>query len=126
MTLLHIVATFLVTEYLVTAVCLFINWQKLFLEETDLSSDERYLSMLTLCLATILWPLIVPISYIGLISRKSRQLGYASRQNSIAKHRLSRSKRVIAVKKYSERLSECSDKTTERMKSGNEALRNSS
>jgi len=67
--------------------------------------EERYLSILTLCLATILWPLVVPISYTRLISsRSSSHLIRVSRRSLNTKQKLSKSSRVIIVRRYDQSL----------------------
>ena len=61
----------LVVVYLMMASCFFYSWLKLFKKDTNLSSDERLLSQIVLVIATILWPIVVPIAYLELLKQKN-------------------------------------------------------
>ena len=61
----------LVGVYLLMASCFFYSWLKLFKKDTTLSSNERLLSRIVLVIATILWPVVVPIAYLELLKQKN-------------------------------------------------------
>ena len=61
----------LVVVYLLMASCFFYSWLKLFKKDTSLSSNERLLSRIVLLIATILWPVVVPIAYLELLKQKN-------------------------------------------------------
>lgn len=60
----------LVVTYLLTGSCFFYRWLQLFKKDTSLSSNERLLSLVMLVMATILWPVVVPIAYLELLKQK--------------------------------------------------------
>ena len=62
----------LVVVYLLMASCFFYSWLKLFKQDTNLSSDERLLSQIVLVIATILWPVVVPITYLELLKKNDK------------------------------------------------------
>lgn len=57
----------LVFDYLLMASCFFNKWLKLFNQDSTMSSEDRLLSKWILVIATILWPIVVPIAYIELL-----------------------------------------------------------
>ncbi|MEM7717273.1 MAG: hypothetical protein AAF349_27620 [Cyanobacteria bacterium P01_A01_bin.68] len=62
--------------YLIMACCFFIQWLGFFIDDKEMTSTQRYLSLLVLILATILWPLIVPLAYLELLKfhKKHKQV----------------------------------------------------
>jgi hypothetical protein len=56
--------------YLVMARRFFKLWLKFFQLDNSMSPGERRLSWVTLFVATILWPIVVPHSYLTLIEKK--------------------------------------------------------
>jgi len=65
----------LIVFYIIIAAHFFTTWLK-FLEQElrTYSSEDRYLSWVTLIVATILWPVVVPISYLELLKAKNPRL----------------------------------------------------
>ena len=57
----------LVVDYLVMAPFFFRSWIELFDKEPSMSSEDRLLSKVILVVATILWPVVVPIAYLELL-----------------------------------------------------------
>lgn len=60
----------LLVAYLLMASCFFTLWLEFFKRDTRFSSEDRYLSIVILVIATILWPLVVPIAYLELLKEK--------------------------------------------------------
>ena len=62
--------------YLIMACCFFMQWLGFFIDDKEMTSTQRYLSVLILILATILWPLIVPLAYLELLKfhKKHKQV----------------------------------------------------
>lgn len=62
--------------YLIMACCFFMQWLGFFIDDKEMTSTQRYLSMLVLILATVLWPLIVPLAYLELLKfhKKHKQV----------------------------------------------------
>ena len=62
--------------YLIMACCFFMQWLGFFIDDKEMTSTQRYLSVLVLILATILWPLIVPLAYLELLKfhKKHKQV----------------------------------------------------
>ncbi len=56
--------------YCLIATHLFKIWLDLFNQDSDLSSDEKVLSLITLICATVFWPIVLPIAYSKLLSAK--------------------------------------------------------
>jgi len=52
------------------------QWLGFFIDDKEMTSTQRYLSMLVLILATVLWPLIVPLAYLELLKfhKKHKQV----------------------------------------------------
>ncbi|MGB3650328.1 MAG: hypothetical protein WBA41_03840 [Rivularia sp. (in: cyanobacteria)] len=62
--------------YLIMACCFFMHWLDFFIADTEMNLAQRYFSMVILVMATILWPLIVPLSYLELLKfhKKHKQV----------------------------------------------------
>ena len=62
--------------YLIMACCFFVQWLSFFIDDKEMNSVQRYFSMVILILATILWPLIVPLAYLELLKfhKKHKQV----------------------------------------------------
>lgn len=62
--------------YLVMACCFFIQWLGFFIDDKEMNSAQRHFSIVILVLATILWPLIVPLAYLELLKfhKKHKQV----------------------------------------------------
>jgi hypothetical protein len=62
----------LMTCYCLMMPILFANWYGLHAKDADMSRTERRLSMLVLTIATLLWPVVLPLTYIELLSKVKR------------------------------------------------------
>ena len=60
----------LVAFYLVMLPILFSRWLDFMQHDDSLSSNEKFSSWVILVMATILWPLVVPISYLELLDAR--------------------------------------------------------
>ena len=60
---------FALVVYLITSPYFFTIWLKLFKRDSSLSSLERRLSWVILVVATIFWPIAVPLAYLELLSK---------------------------------------------------------
>ena len=67
MTLLVVV---LVSVYLLFAWYFFKIWLRFFERDTEMTLEERRLSWVVLLIGTLVWPLVVPISYLTLLEKK--------------------------------------------------------
>lgn len=54
--------------YLVIAYLLFQKWLFLFLQDEEMSSNQRAYSGVILLIATIFWPIVVPFAYLELLN----------------------------------------------------------
>jgi len=54
--------------YLVIAYLLFKKWLFLFLQDEDMSSNQRSYSWGILVIGTIFWPIVVPFAYLELLN----------------------------------------------------------
>ena len=61
---------YLEVVYLIMGTCFFTIWLEFFKQDASLTVEERPQSMVTLVVATIFWPLVVPIAYLELILKK--------------------------------------------------------
>lgn len=57
----------LVVNYLLMASFFLTRWLEFFEKDTSVTSNDRFLSEWILVLATILWPVAVPIAYLELL-----------------------------------------------------------
>lgn len=62
----------LVFTYVLVSLYFFKTWIFFFRQEVSLSSEDILLSKIVLVTASILWPIVVPISYIKLIKKQVR------------------------------------------------------
>lgn len=58
--------------YLTLAFYFFTIWLKFFKRDTDLSLEDKQFSLLILVVATLLWPFVVPLAYIELVSKRKK------------------------------------------------------
>lgn len=70
---------FLVIAYSIGAALFFTAWLKFFKKDNNLSNKEQQLSWIILLVATVFWPIVVPISYLELLSAKTRVPSHWSR-----------------------------------------------
>lgn len=54
--------------YLAMAYFLFRQWVFLFLEDQEMSANQRSISRILLGISTIIWPIIVPVAYLALLN----------------------------------------------------------
>ena len=60
--------------YLVSAPCFFTSWLQFFKREAgNLSEEEKQLSLATLVMASVLWPLVVPVAYLEQLSKAKQK-----------------------------------------------------
>ena len=71
-----VVKNLAIVFYLIMACCFFVQWLGFFIDDKEMNSVQRYLSMVILAVATILWPLIVPLAYLELLKfhKKHKQV----------------------------------------------------
>lgn len=74
--MLQLISTFLAIVYLIMACCLFIQWLDVIQQNKYMTLGQIIFSRVFLILATILWPLVVPIAYLELLlkSKKNREV----------------------------------------------------
>lgn len=67
-----IILVFLVVFYLLMSTCFFTIWLEFLKRDTStsLSLKKKCLAWVTLSVATILWPVVVPIAYLELLLAK--------------------------------------------------------
>lgn len=68
-----IIKLILVLFYLAILQRVFKVWLKFFQQDSDISPEEKRLSWFILIVGAILWPLVIPISYLGLLEKKLEQ-----------------------------------------------------
>ena len=61
---MELLQTALVIAYLLITSYFFINWLEFFNQSPSSSVEESFLSVVVLVIATILWPFVIPISYL--------------------------------------------------------------
>lgn len=62
-----VIANLAIVFYLIMACCFFVQWLGFFIDDKEMNSSQRYLSIIILILGTLLWPLIVPFAYLELL-----------------------------------------------------------
>jgi hypothetical protein len=68
----HIVFNGLIIFYLVMLMLLFTRWLAFLQQEENLSTQAQFNLIMFLLIAAILWPLIVPISYLKLLDNQQK------------------------------------------------------
>jgi hypothetical protein len=53
--------------YFLMACCFFNEWLDFFLADEEMTSEQRFLSSIILVIATIIWPIVVPLAYLELL-----------------------------------------------------------
>ena len=76
----------LISAYLLITSYFFINWLKFFNSSSSLSIEDKFLSVVVLVIATILWPFVVPISLLKLIQNREFQLNSIMSIANLRKH----------------------------------------
>lgn len=80
MTLLVVV---LVSVYLLFARYFFKIWLRFFERDTEMTLEERRLSWAVLLIGTLVWPLVVPISYLTLLEKKLKNQEASSGRDKV-------------------------------------------
>jgi hypothetical protein len=70
--------------YVLMMPILFWNWYGLYQQEPDLSRTERRISRVVLMISTLLWPIVLPLSYLELLGRVKRYERLANRSQFAA------------------------------------------
>jgi hypothetical protein len=58
--------------YLLIAATLFTIWLEFFKRDRSWNTQERFSSFITLAVATVFWPLVLPIAYIEVLKTKEK------------------------------------------------------
>ncbi|MFE1748038.1 hypothetical protein [Coleofasciculus sp. H7-2] len=58
--------------YLLIATTLFTIWLEFFKRDRSWNTEERFSSFITLVVATVFWPLVLPIAYIEVLKTKEK------------------------------------------------------
>ncbi|MGB5963165.1 MAG: hypothetical protein WBG73_21185 [Coleofasciculaceae cyanobacterium] len=77
-----IIILILILFYLAILQRVFKVWLKFFQQDSDISLEEKRLSWFILIVGAILWPLVVPISYLGLLEKKLEQQNLENNENN--------------------------------------------
>ncbi|HAZ48324.1 MAG TPA: hypothetical protein DCZ55_28685 [Cyanobacteria bacterium UBA11371] len=65
---------FAIIYYLLIARSFFTTWLAVFQQDTQLTSQEKFLAIVILFLSTVLWPVVLPIAYLELLRKNSKML----------------------------------------------------
>ena len=68
--------------YLISGSYFLAIWLKFFKRDTRLSLEDRWLSLAILGVATLLWPIVVPLAYLELLSKPKKCCEVALNGNS--------------------------------------------
>lgn len=63
-----------IVYYLLIARSFFTTWLAVFHQDTQLTSEEKFLATIILLVSTILWPVVLPLAYLELISKNPKIL----------------------------------------------------
>ncbi|GET42906.1 hypothetical protein [Microseira wollei] len=63
-----------VVYYLLIARAFFTTWLSVFQQDTQLTSEEKFLAIVILILSTVLWPFVLPLAYLELLRKNSKIL----------------------------------------------------
>ncbi|MFB2982778.1 hypothetical protein [Microseira sp. BLCC-F43] len=72
-----------VVYYLLIARSVFTTWLAVFHQDTQLTSEEKFLAIVILIISTVLWPVVLPLAYLELISKNSKILPQSTETQSI-------------------------------------------
>jgi Zn-dependent protease with chaperone function len=70
--------------YLVMMPILVASWLGFFRQDSNMSKEEKQVSLMVLTIATLLWPIVLPFAYLELLSKFKR----ASETNRLYKNLL--------------------------------------
>jgi hypothetical protein len=62
----------LIVLYALVMSILFSNWYALFQGDRNMSASQRQTARIVIMIATLLWPVVLPISYLELIKKLKR------------------------------------------------------
>jgi hypothetical protein len=62
----------LLALYVIVMPMLFTNWYGLYIQESGMSLHQRQTSRLVIMIATALWPIVLPMSYLELLKKVKR------------------------------------------------------
>ncbi|NJN48580.1 MAG: hypothetical protein HC805_00635 [Alkalinema sp. RL_2_19] len=62
----------LLALYMVVMPLLFSSWYSLYLNEPGMNASQRQTSRIVIMLATLLWPVVLPMSYLELLNKVKR------------------------------------------------------
>jgi hypothetical protein len=62
----------LIALYVAVMPILFLNWYGFYQQEEALTDAERQASRIVMVIATVLWPIVLPLSYLELMSKLKR------------------------------------------------------
>jgi hypothetical protein len=62
----------LLALYAIVMPMLFTNWYGLYIQESGMSLHQRQTSRLVIMIATALWPIVLPMSYLELLKKVKR------------------------------------------------------
>lgn len=62
---------FLVVAYLLMAALFLVMWLNAFQKDTGLSDDDKVSSLIVLSIASLFWPIVVPISNFELVIKRN-------------------------------------------------------
>lgn len=66
-----------IVSYLLMTSYFFINWMSFSLRRRNSSPEDTFLSFLMLCISTILWPLIIPMSLFQILKTRKLEIDTA-------------------------------------------------
>lgn len=72
--MLKLILVSAIIYYLLIARSFFTTWLAVFQQDTQLTSEEKFLATIILLISTILWPVLLPLAYLELISKNSKIL----------------------------------------------------
>jgi predicted neutral ceramidase superfamily lipid hydrolase len=72
--MLRLILLFVIGYYLLIARSFFTTWLAIFQQDTQLTSEEKFLAIVILILSTVLWPVVLPLAYLELISKNPKIL----------------------------------------------------
>jgi cytochrome bd-type quinol oxidase subunit 2 len=58
----------LISLYVLVSLYLLTAWLRFFKQGTGMSTQQKVLSLLTIGIATVFWPLVLPIAYVRLLN----------------------------------------------------------
>ncbi len=62
----------LLAFYAIVMPMLFTNWYGLYCQDAGMSLNQRQTSRIVIMLATLLWPIVLPMSYLELLKKVKR------------------------------------------------------